>query len=163
MVKNINKLYFDKNVYDTTKESSDEIKFLGKKPVVLDFHAKWCGPCKALSPILDELDKEYDGKIDIYKMDIEDELEVSQMFNVMSVPTLVFIPTEGKPAISAGAPGKDALKEIIDDKLLSEGCGVTTKDEWCGGGCNSKKEKTKEEDPVSTFNKIISKIRSLVS
>ena len=171
MVKNINKLYFDKNVYDTTKESSDEIKFLGKKPVVLDFHAKWCGPCKALSPILDELDKEYDGKVDIYKMDIEDELEVSQMFNVMSVPTLVFIPVEGKPAISPGAPNKAQLKEIIDDKLLGDGskvdasakggCGDTTKDECCGGGCEPKKEK--KEDPVSTFNKIMAKIRSLVS
>ena len=161
MVKNINKLYFDKNVYDTNVESGDEIKFLGKKPVVLDFHAKWCGPCKALSPILDELDKEYDGKIDIYKMDIEDELEVSQQFNVMSVPTLVFIPKEGKPAIQAGAPSKDVLKEIIDTRLLSEGCGDTTKEKCCGGGCKTKKEK--KEDPISTFNKIMAKIRSLVS
>ena len=161
MVKNINKLYFDKNVYDTNIKDADEIKFLGKKPVLLDFHAKWCGPCKALSPILDELDKEYDGKIDIYKMDIEDELEVSQMFNVMSVPTLVFIPTNGKPAISAGAPGKDALKEIIDEKLLSDnGCGDTTKEKCCGGGCKPKEVK---EDPVSTFNKIMAKIRSVLS
>ena len=154
MVKNINKLYFDKNVYDTNIESSEEIKFLGKKPVVIDFHAKWCGPCKALSPILDELDKEYDGKVDIYKMDIEDELEVSQQFGVMSVPTLVFIPLEGKPAIQAGAPSKDALKEIIDDRLLSESCGDTTKEKCCGGGCKSEKET--KEDPISTFNKIMS-------
>ena len=95
-------------------------------------------------------------------MDIEDELEVSQQFGVMSVPTLVFIPKEGNPAIQAGAPSKDALKEIIDDKLLGNGdCGDTTKDECCGGGCGPKKEK--KEDPVSTFNKIIAKIRSLVS
>ena len=156
MVKNINKLYFDKNVYDTKVEASDEIKFLGKKPVLLDFHAKWCGPCKALSPILDELDKEYDGKIDIYKMDIEDELEIAQQFNVMSVPTLVFIPLEGKPAIPAGAPSKDALKEIIDSRLF---CGDTTKDKCCGGKCKT----TKEEDPVSTFNKIMAKLRSVLS
>ena len=161
MVKNINKLYFDKNVYDTNVESSEEIKFLGKKPVVLDFHAKWCGPCKALSPILEELDKEDDGKVDIYKMDIEDELEVSQQFNVMSVPTLVFIPVDGKPAIQAGAPSKDALKEIIDTRLLSEGCGDTSKDECCGGGCEPKVEK--KEDPVSTFNKIMNKIRSVLT
>ena len=102
MVKNINKLYFDKNVYDSNVESGEEIKFLGKKPVLLDFHAKWCGPCKMLTPILEELDKEYEGKIDIYKMDIEDEMEIAQQFNVMSVPTLVFIPLEGKPAIQAG-------------------------------------------------------------
>ena len=162
MVKNINKLYFDKNVYDSNAESADEIKFLGKKPVFIDFHAKWCGPCKALSPILDELDKEYDGKIDIYKMDIEDEMEIAQMFNVMSVPTLVFIPTEGKPAIQAGAPPKDMLKEIIDEKLLSDnGCGDITKEKCCGGGCNSKKEK--KEDPVSTFNKIMDKIKGILS
>tara|TARA_Y100001970_G_scaffold267676_1_gene357970 strand:- start:2891 stop:3370 length:480 start_codon:yes stop_codon:yes gene_type:complete len=159
MVKNINKLYFDKNVYDTNVESSDEIKFLGKKPVVLDFHAKWCGPCKALNPILEELDKEYGSKLDIYKMDIEEEMEVAQQFNVMSVPTLVFIPSEGKPAIQAGAPSKDALKEIIDTRLLSVGCGDTTKDKCCGGGCKT----TKEEDPISTFNKIMGKIKGILN
>ena len=162
MVKNINKTYFDKNVYDTNVESSEEIKFLGKKPVVLDFHAKWCGPCKALSPILDELDKEYDDKINIYKMDIEDEMEIAQQFNVMSVPTLVFIPLEGKPAIQAGAPGKDQLKEIIDNRLLSEPCGDTTKEECCGGGCKTSDKKETSEDPISTFNKIMSKIKSIV-
>tara|TARA_Y100001938_G_scaffold68230_1_gene94705 strand:+ start:1072 stop:1557 length:486 start_codon:yes stop_codon:yes gene_type:complete len=161
MVKNINKLYFDKNVYDTEAKDSDEIKFLGKKPVILDFHASWCGPCKALNPILEELDKEYDGAIDIYKLNIEDELEVSQQFGVRSVPTLVFIPMEGKPAIQAGAPPKEMLKEIIEERLLSEGCGDTTKDKCCGGGCNSKKEK--KEDPISTFNKIMAKIRSVLN
>jgi len=169
MVKNINKIYFDKNIYDTTIESGDEIKFLGKKPVVLDFHAKWCGPCKALTPILEELDKEYDGKIDIYKLDIEDELEIAQQFSVMSVPTLLFIPLEGKPALSPGAPGKDKLKEIIDSILLSDNSTVedSAKKGCCGGncncgggGCNCKKEK--KEDPVSTFNKIMTKIRSVL-
>tara|TARA_B100000287_G_scaffold53029_1_gene46695 strand:- start:2414 stop:2836 length:423 start_codon:yes stop_codon:yes gene_type:complete len=120
VVKNINKLYFDKNVYDTSVTESDNVKFLGKKPVVLDFHAKWCGPCKMLNPILDELDKEYDGTVDIYKMDIEDEMEIAQSFGVMSVPTLVFIPVEGTPAIQPGAPSKDMLKEIIDERLLNK-------------------------------------------
>ena len=165
MVKNINKIYFDKNVYDTNVEASEEIKFLGKKPVILDFHAKWCGPCKALSPILDELDKEYDGKIDIYKMDIEDEIEVSQQFNVMSVPTLVFIPLEGKPAIQAGAPSKDILKEIIDDKLLGDGSKVEASSKGgCKSDCGCKDKKTEEkENPVSTFNKIMDKLRSVLS
>ena len=151
MVKNINKLYFDKNVYDTNVKSSDEIKFLGKKPVVLDFHAKWCGPCKALGPVLEELDKEYDGKLDIYKMDIEDELEVSQQFGVKSVPTLVFIPTEGKPAIQAGAPSKDQLKEIIDSRLLNKDC------------CNKESKTETKEDPMTTFNKIMTKIKGILN
>ena len=184
MVKNINKLYFDKNVYDTNVESGDEIKFLGKKPVVLDFHAKWCGPCKMLTPILEELDTEYNGEVDIYKLDIEDEMEVAQMFNVMSVPTLVFIPMEGKPALQAGAPPKDMLKELINEKLLTKGePGYPTKEpvkeKCCGGGCepqwdsetNTLKEKCcdggckskKKDDPVSTFNKIMSKIRKVIN
>ena len=164
MVKNINKLYFDKNVYDTNKESSEEIKFLGKKPVLLDFHAQWCGPCKALSPVLEELDKEYDGKIDIYKMDIEEEMEVSQMFNVMSVPTLVFIPMEGKPAISPGAPSKNQLKEIIDDKLLGDGSKVEASAKGgCKNDCGCKnKKKEKKEDPITTFEKIMAKLRSVL-
>ena len=160
MVKNINKLYFDKNVYDTNVKDSDEIKFLGKRQVLLDFHAKWCGPCKALNPIIEELDKDYDGKIDIYKMDTEDELEVAQQFGIRSVPTLVFIPLEGKPAISAGAPSKSALKEIIDDKLLGDG-GCEPKN--CGRKCNGCDDtEEKKEDPVSTFNKIIAKIKGII-
>ena len=147
----------------------NQLKFLGKKPVLLDFHAKWCGPCKALSPILEELDKDYDGKIDIYKMDIEEELEVAQQFSVMSVPTLLFIPLEGKPVLSPGAPSKDALKEIIDDKLLGDGSKVeaSAKKGCCGGKCkcepgkcNCKKEK--KEDPITTFEKIMAKLRDML-
>ena len=153
MVKNINKIYFDKNVYDTSKDA-DEIKFLGKKPALLDFHAKWCGPCKVLGPVLEELDGEYDGKIDIHKIDIEDEMELAQMFNVMSVPTLVFIPMEGKAAISPGAPDKEKIKEIIDEKLLDN----NSKKECCKGKCKEEKE-----NPMTTFNKIMDKIRSMLS
>ena len=164
MVKNINKIYFDKNVYDTSKDA-DDIKFLGKKPALLDFHAQWCGPCKQLGPVLEELDKEYDGKVDIYKIDIEDDIELAQMFNVMSVPTLVFIPLEGKAAISPGAPNKDQLKEIIDDKLLGDGSKVeaSTKKGKCKSKCGCKTEEKIKEDPMSTFNKIIAKIRSVLT
>ena len=149
MVKNINKIYFDKNVYDTSKDA-DDIKFLGKKPALLDFHAQWCGPCKQLGPVLEELDKEYNGKIDIHKIDIEDEMELAQMFNVMSVPTLVFIPLEGAPAISPGAPSKNQLKEIIDDKLLGNGSKVEASAK--GGcktdcGCKSKNEESLSPSP----------------
>ena len=104
-------------------EQAVELQKTNPKNIMMDVYTKWCGPCKMLTPILEELDKEYEGKIDIYKMDIEDEMEISQQFNVMSVPTLVFIPLEGKPAIQAGAPPKETLKEIIETKLL---CSDTT-------------------------------------
>jgi len=123
MVKNVTTDYFNKNVYDIKQEHSEEsgeLKFLGKKPVLIDFYATWCGPCRALEPILEELDTEYDGKIDIYKVNTEDEQELAGAFGVMSLPTLLFIPMSDKPSISPGAPSKDYLKELIDEKLLGK-------------------------------------------
>ena len=122
MVKNVTTDYFNKNVYDINSalENEGELNFLGKKPVLVDFYATWCGPCRALEPILDELYTEYDGKIDIYKVNTEDEQELAGAFGVMSLPTLLFIPKEGKPAISPGAPSKGTLKELIDQKLLGK-------------------------------------------
>ena len=97
-------------------------------------------------------------------MDIEDELEVAQQFNVMSVPTLVFITLEGKPAISAGAPGKDALKEIIDDKLLGDGSKVEASSKGgCKTDCGCKdKKKEKKEDPITTFEKVMAKLKDML-
>ena len=121
MVKNVTTKYFNKNVYDLKKtDDNGELKFLGKKPVLIDFYATWCGPCRVLEPILDELYTEYDGKIDIYKVNTEDEMELAGAFGVMSLPTLLFIPTEGKPVMSPGAPSKELLRELIDQKLLGE-------------------------------------------
>ena len=121
MVKNVTTKYFNENVYDLKKvDDNGELKFLGKKPVLVDFYATWCGPCRVLEPILDELSTEYDGEIDIYKVNTEDEMELAGAFGVMSLPTLLFIPTEGKPVMSPGAPSKELLKELIDQKLLGE-------------------------------------------
>ena len=121
MVKNVTTKYFNENVYDLKKvDDNGELKFLGKKPVLIDFYATWCGPCRALEPILDELSTEYNDKIDIYKVNTEDEMELAGAFGVMSLPTLLFIPTEGKPVMSPGAPSKELLKELIDQKLLGE-------------------------------------------
>ena len=147
MVKNITGDYFNKNVYDIKHISeNNELKFLGKKPVMVDFYATWCGPCKALEPILEELDKEYDGEIDIYKVNTEDEQELAGAFGVMSLPTLLFIPKEGKPVMSPGAPPKQMLKELIDEKLL---------------GKEVKKDK-KLDDAVGTFNKLMEKIKKVL-
>ena len=146
MVKNVTKDYFNKNVYDLNKvDDNGELKFLGKKPVLVDFYATWCGPCKALEPILDELSVEYDEEIDIYKVNTEDEMELAGAFGVMSLPTLLFIPTEGKPVMSPGAPPKQMLKELIDEKLL---------------GKEVKKDELEEQ--VGTFNKLMDKIKAVL-
>ena len=144
MVKNVTTKYFNENVYDLNKvDDNGELKFLGKKPVLVDFYATWCGPCKALEPILDELYTEYDGEVDIYKVNTEDEQELAGAFGVMSLPTLLFIPMEGKPVISPGAPPKQMLKELIDEKLL---------------GKEVKKDELKEQ--VGTFNQLMNKIKA---
>ena len=144
MVKKVTTDYFNKNVYDLNKvDDNGELKFLGKKPVLIDFYATWCGPCRALEPILDELYTEYDGKVDIYKVNTEDEMELAGAFGVMSLPTLLFIPTEGKPVMSPGAPPKQMLKELIDEKLL---------------GKEVKKDELKEQ--VNKFESIMDKIKA---
>ena len=146
MVKDITTKYFNKNVYDLKKvDDSGELKFLGKNPVVVDFHAKWCGPCRVLGPIIDELNEEYDN-VDFYKVDTEQEMELAAAFGVMSLPTLLFIPKEGKPMMSPGAPPKQMLKELIDEKLL---------------GKEVKKDK-KLDDAVSTFNQLMNKIKKVL-
>ena len=143
MVKNVTTKYFIENVYDLKKvDENGELKFLGKKPVLIDFYATWCGPCRVLEPILDELYTEYDGKIDIYKVNTEEEMELAGAFGVMSLPTLLFIPMEGPPVISPGAPPKQMLKELIDEKLLG------------------KKEELKEQ--VSKFQSIMNKIKAVL-
>lgn len=94
-----------------------EWKFLGERPALIDFYAPWCGPCKSLSPVLDELAKEYAGKIDIYKVNVDDEQELASLFRIRSVPTLVFAPMKGEPHITSGAPTKAQLKKALDTFL----------------------------------------------
>ena len=147
MVKNVTTKYFNKNVYDLKKtDDNGELKFLGKKPVLIDFYATWCGPCRNLEPVLDELSEDYDGEVDIYKVNTEDEMELAAAFGVMSLPTLLFIPMEGKPVISPGAPPKVYLKELIDEKLL---------------GKEIKKD-VKLDEAVGTFNKLMTKIKAVL-
>ena len=146
MVKNVTTKYFIENVYDLKKvDENGELKFLGKKPVLIDFYATWCGPCRVLEPILDELYTEYDGEIDIYKVNTEEEMELAGAFGVMSLPTLLFISKEGPPVMSPGAPPKQMLKDLIDEKLL---------------GKEIKKDELKEQ--VGTFNKLMAKIKKVL-
>jgi thioredoxin len=92
--------------------------FAGKKPCLVDFYADWCGPCKISSPILDELSREYAGKIDIYKVNIDQERELASLFNVQSIPTFLFCPMEGNPTISSGiANSADATKQMFREQI----------------------------------------------
>lgn len=95
-------------------------KYLGDKPALIDFYASWCGPCKTLSPILEELAAEYGDKIIIYKVDTEEEQELAASFGIRSIPTLLFVPMVGEPQMSQGAMPKAQLKEAIDKVLLSK-------------------------------------------
>ena len=109
--KDIDLDFFNKNIFDTTK---DEIAFLGDKPCIVKFYTDWWGPCKALSPILDELTNDYKGKVDIYKVNIENHQEMSTLFGIRSVPTLVMMSKNTKPVQIPGAPHKESLSEIIN-------------------------------------------------
>ena len=100
--------------------SPSEWKFLGERPAIIDFYATWCGPCKMLSPVLEELAAEYAGKIDIYKINVEEDEELAGVFGVRSVPTLLFVPMEGAPQMAQGALPKNVLQEAIRNVLLPE-------------------------------------------
>ena len=99
--------------------------FEGDKPAIVDFYADWCKPCRMIAPILEELAVEYEGKINIYKVDTEAQRELATTFGIQSLPTLLFIPTQGKPSLQKGAISKEAFKKIIDDFLLKAPAGST--------------------------------------
>lgn len=95
-----------------------EWNYLGDKPAIIDFYADWCGPCKVVVPILEELAGEYADDIYIYKVDTEAEQQLSAEFGIRSIPSLLFVPMEGQPQMAQGALPKDALKEAINEVLL---------------------------------------------
>lgn len=97
-----------------------EWKYLGDKPALIDFYADWCGPCKAIAPVLEELAAEYGDRIYIYKINTETELELAALFGIRSIPSLLFVPMNAQPQMAAGALPKQQLKEAIDNLLLKE-------------------------------------------
>lgn len=116
-VKHLTKAEFLDCVYDyEANPSTFELK--GDKPVLVDFYASWCGPCKMMAPVLEEIAREYEGKIDVYKVNVDDEQELAAKFNIRSIPTLLFVPKSGKPQMIAGAMPKDALKAKVNELLL---------------------------------------------
>lgn len=107
---------FKQEVFDYTK--SKDWSFQGEKPAVIDLYADWCGPCRMIAPILRDLSVEYDGKVTFYKVNVDKERELAQLFNVTSIPLLVFIPKEGTPMLFPGAADKSTYKKTIEEFLL---------------------------------------------
>jgi len=99
-------------------ENEEQWKYKGNLPAIVDFYAEWCGPCKAIAPVLEELSIEYSDKLIIYKIDTDEELELSSLFGIQSIPTLLFIPLEGSLMVQKGALPKHVLQQVIDEKLL---------------------------------------------
>lgn len=97
-----------------------EWKFRGERPCLVDFYASWCGPCRMVAPVLEELAGEYEGKVDIYKVDTEKEQELAVAFGIRSIPSLLFCPKEGRPQMVQGAMSKGDLKKMIDEVLLGK-------------------------------------------
>ena len=108
---------FLEKVCDVTK---GEWKYLGGKPCVIDFYAAWCGPCRQLSPIIEELAKEYEGKVVFYKVDVDKEKNLAAAFGIHSIPTLMFCAKKEQPKVAQGYRPKDMLKEVIDTELLGK-------------------------------------------
>lgn len=100
--------------YDTEKDW----KYQGSLPAIIDFYADWCGPCKMVAPVLEELSEEYKDRLLIYKVDTDAEQELSAVFGIRSIPTLLFIDANGEPILQPGALPKHVFKQVIEEKLL---------------------------------------------
>ncbi|NJK95599.1 MAG: thioredoxin [Bacteroidales bacterium] len=99
-------------------EVNKEWNYLGDKPAIIDFYADWCGPCRMMAPRLEEVAKEYAGKIIVYKVDTEKEKALSANLGIQSLPTIVFIPRTGKPQATMGALPKESLVKAINEVLM---------------------------------------------
>lgn len=108
---------FKDKVFDYVNEQ--EWKYKGSLPAIIDFYADWCGPCKMVAPILEDLAIEYENKLVIYKVDTEVEQELSAAFGIQSIPTFLFIPVSGDPMMQPGALPKKVFKQIIEEKLVN--------------------------------------------
>jgi thioredoxin 1 len=111
----LNKKTFCEKIFDYEKKK--EWDYLGSLPAIIDFYADWCGPCKMVAPILEKLAAEYEGKINIYKVNTDQEQELATAFVIMTIPSLMFIPKQGQPQITHGVLSREVFIKMINDVL----------------------------------------------
>lgn len=109
----LNAQTFKQKIFDF--EKSKEWKFNGQKPVIIDFYADWCAPCRALSPILQNVAQQYDGLVEVYKVDTEASPDLAAMFGIRGIPSLLFIPVDGQPAMSSGLMPEEGFQQAIQE------------------------------------------------
>ena len=117
-VRYITTAQFRERVFDYKSEK--DWKYLGDKPCVIDFYTTWCGPCKRLAPIMEELSQQYCDQVVFYKADTERERELAYLFNINSIPQVLYVPVEGKPMLLKGLYPKENIISIIDEFLLGK-------------------------------------------
>ena len=117
MPEDLTKEAFLKKVFNF--ETNKEWKFEGDLPCVIDFWAPWCGPCRMVAPVMEELSVEYAGKVNFYKINTDVEQELGSAFSIRSIPSLLFVPKEGQPKMAVGALPKESLKQAIQEELLT--------------------------------------------
>lgn len=118
-VKPITYKEFLKHIWDFEKKP-DTFVYKGKKAAIVDFYADWCGPCRKVGPIMEKLAQEYDGKLSVYKVNVDNEKALASAFQVRSIPMVLFIPLEGQPMIQTGAMSETDYRRIVEEKLIAK-------------------------------------------
>jgi thioredoxin len=118
MTEHLTKETFTTKVFDY--EKNQQWKYEGTVPAIVDFWAEWCGPCKMISPALEEISREYEGKLNVYKVNVDEETDVASAFGIQSIPSLLFIPLNETPRMAAGALPKASLVKLVKDVLKVE-------------------------------------------
>jgi thioredoxin 1 len=113
MVEHLTKETFLNKVFNY--ENNKEWKYEGETPCIIDFYADWCGPCKSVAPVLEELAKDFDGKVNVFKVDTEKEQELASVFGIKSIPSFLFVPVAGQPQMAVGALPKDTFIKAFKD------------------------------------------------
>jgi len=116
-VKHLTYKEFLNKVWDFEKNPTT-FKYKGKHPAIVDFYADWCNPCRRVAPIMEKLAEEYDGQLLVYKVNTDQERELSAAFQVKSIPMVLFIPKEGQPMMQVGAMPEESYRKVVEEKLL---------------------------------------------